>query len=144
MSRVLLLTADKPLSLCDKKTQRSKTVTVQGKSFTITAPAGFMVAEHSYYRSCVDELGHTMKPYQYELDLEVHEDDLADLKAYLSEHLTSGEEIELWNLWVGDEPGPLTHLRGNWDEFDMDTLKQFDRPFGYINSPGQCRMTIQF
>ena len=144
MSRVLLIAADKPLPLCDKQTERTRTVTLSGKAFTITAMGGFSVSEHSYYRSCVDELGYPMKPYQYELSVETQNEDLADFKAYLEEQLTPGEEIELWNLWVGDEPVPLTRLIGKWEDFDLDTLKQFDRPSGYINAPGQCRMTILF
>ena len=144
MSRVLLIAADKPLPLCDKRGERPHTVTVRGKTFSITAMGGFSIREHSYYRNAVDMLGHSMKPYQYELEIEVREEDLSEFRAYLQSQFLPGEEAELWNLWVGDEPGPLTRLRGKWEDFDLDTLKQFDRPFGYINAPGQCRMTLLF
>lgn len=151
MSQVLLLTADHPLPLCDKQVERTKTVTVpmnmdsdiRGKTFSITTPAGFRVQEHSYYRHAAEELGHTMKPYQYELDLEVHESDLADLRQYLQENLASGEEAELWNLWVGpDDFGRPTAYRGTLAEFDMETLKQFLEPAHRDGGIGQCRMTV--
>ena len=98
MSRVLLIAADKPLPLCSCCEVRTKTVTIEGTPHTISFPCGFQVSEHSYYRSCVDGLGYSMKPYQYELNLEIHENDLTNLKAYLSENFLSGEEVEFWNL----------------------------------------------
>ena len=105
--------------------------------------AGFRVEEHSYYRQAVDELGYTIKPYQYELHLEVHEDDLANLKSYLTEHFTSGEKTELWNLWVGNdrEERPIRY-RGTLSDFDLDTLEQFLTFYIKDNKLNQCCMTI--
>ena len=143
MSRVMLIAADRELPLRDHQEMRTSTVMVEGKAHTISCPRGFMISEHSYYRSCVDELGHSMRPYQYELDLEVCQDDLSALKAYLTEHFAPGEEVELWNLWVGiDQSGYLPHYRGSLADFDMETLEQFDCPPIHNGAPGQCRMTI--
>ena len=143
MSRVMLLAADKPLPLCEKQTERTKTVNVEGKDFTITFEAGFAIREHNYYRYAVDELGLSMKSYQYELSLEVHEDDLVNLKTYLSLHLAPGEEVELWNLWVGiDRLGDVPHYRRHLSEFDADALEQFVNPPHPDGGIGQCHMTI--
>lgn len=143
MSRVLLLTADKPLPLYDCQRERTKTVTVQGKTFSVACPAGFRVAEHSYYRSAVDVLGLPMKPFRYELELETCEEDLAHLRNYLREHFTLGEEIELWNLWVGiDDLGRAPHYRGSLSDFDEETLRQFLEPTHPDGGLGQCRMTV--
>ena len=144
MSCVLLLAADKPLPLCDERGEVTHTVTVQGKAYTVTAMGGFSVNDHRYYRHAVEKLGYEMKPFQYELDLRPVQEDLEPFKAYMERQFSSGEEVQLWNLWVGNAPGPLTCLRGEWKDFDLDTLKQFDRPGGYINAPGQCRMTLIF
>ena len=38
MSCVYLLTADKPLPLCDKQAERASTVMVDGKSYTVSHP----------------------------------------------------------------------------------------------------------
>ena len=86
MSRVCLIAADKPLPLCDRQSERTSTVRSMGKDFTITALRGFRVAEHRYYRAAVELLGYPMKPYQYELELEQHPDDLAHLLEYLRTH----------------------------------------------------------
>ena len=143
MSRVLLIAADKPLPLCDKQTERTRTVTLSGKAFTITAMGGFSVSEHSYYRSCVDELGYPMKPYQYELELELHEEDLVSLKEYLSQNFQSGENVELWSIWVGiDQSGRVSHYSGYLKDFDMETMEQFLKPGLENNAPGQHRFTI--
>lgn len=143
MSRVMLLAADRPLPLCDRQTERTKTVTVEGEAITVAFPAGFRVAEHGYYRAAVAELGWPMKPFVYELELEAHADDLADLKRYLAQHLASGETAELWNLWVGaDDLGRPTAYRGTLAEFDMETLKQFLEPAHRDGGIGQCRMTV--
>ena len=143
MSRVYLITADKPLPLCDKQVERTKTAKVKDKLFTITAEAGFAVREHNYYRYAVDDLGLMMKPYQYELELEVHEDDLADLKAYLEMHFAPGEDAELWNLWVGtDRLGAVPHFRAQLSGLDMAALTQFVQPPYPDGGIGQCRMTV--
>jgi len=131
MSRVYLIAADKPLPFCDRREERSRTF----GGYTISCLSGFCVSEHSYYRSCVDGLALTMKPYQYELALERHEGDLAALRAYLAENFAAGESVELWSIWVGDEPARPVRHRGRLADFDMDTLEQF------LSAEGIC-MTI--
>ena len=143
MSRVLLLAADKPLPLCDKQCERTKTTTIQGETFSFTALYGFRVFEHAYYRDAVEMLNYPMKPHQYELELELHEDDLAHLKTYLQEHFSPGETFELWNVWVGaDDLGRPTHYCGDLHDFDMETLHQFLFPPYPDGGLGQCRMTV--
>lgn len=143
MSRVMLLAADRPLPLCDKQEERAKTVRVDGRSFTVSAPAGFAVREHSYYRFAVDELGLSMRSYLYELELEACEKDLLHLKTYLSAHLAPGEEAELWNLWVGvDRLGAVPHFRGQLSDLDTDTLEQFLAPPHGDGGIGQCCLTV--
>ena len=64
------------------------------------------------------------------------------LRQYLSQHFSPGEEVELWNIWVGvDSPGCPPHFRGRLADFDMDTLAQFDAPV-QNRLPGQCWLTI--
>ena len=144
MSRVHLIAADKPLPLCDRQEERASVTTVSGSSHTISFVRGFRVAEHSYYRHAVDILEYPIKPYQYELDAELHTDDLRHLKAYLREHFAPGETVELWSIWVGgcDERHAPPHYRGALADFDMDTLEQLLHPGTTDGSPGQCRMTI--
>ena len=143
MSRVLLIAADKPLPLCSRQEERSKTVQVGGTVYTIACEAGFAVREHGYYRCAVDDLGLSMKPCQYELALEACEADLSHLKTYLRENLTPGDTAELWNLWVGDDRlGAVPHFRGALSDMESDTLEQFlesRHPDGGI---GQCCMTV--
>lgn len=125
MSRVMLIAADKPLPLCSHCEVRTKTVMVEGTVHTISFPRGFQVSEHSYYRSCVDEFNYPIKPYQYELDLDAYETDLAHLKSYLLENLSSGEKAELWSLWVSHLPerNPLrSHML--LSDLDMNAVNQ--------------------
>ena len=143
MSRVLLIAADKPLPLCDKRVERSRTVRAAGEMYTVSCLSGFAVMEHAYYRSAVDHMALTMKPCQYELCAEVHEDDLAEFKAYLEQNFASGEEVELWNLWVGDDdPGGVPHYRGHLSVFDAETLEQFVCPPRHGGGIGQCCVTV--
>ena len=143
MSRVYLIAADKPLPLCDCQKERTSTHMVSGKPFTISCVQGFRVAEHHYYRDAVDALEYPIKPYQYELSLELHEKDLAHLKEYLIQNFQPGETVELWNIWVGaDQSGSLPHYRGSMKDFDMETMEQFLTPGLKTGSPGQCRITI--
>ena len=101
------------------------------------------MAEHRYYRSAVDVLQLPLKPFQYELDLELHEDDLMHLKDYLSRNFQPGETVELWNIRVGvDRSSKLPHFSGSLQEFDMETLNQFLNPDTPRHLPGQCRITI--
>jgi len=92
------------LPFCSHCEVRTKTVVVKGAAHTVSLPRGFQVSEHSYYRSCTDGFGYPINPYQYELDLDANETDLTHLKNYLSEHLSCGEQAELWSLWVSDLP----------------------------------------
>ena len=143
MSRVYLITADKPLPLCDKQAERESSVTVEGKSFAISFVQGFRVAKHSYYRHAVDRLGYSMLPWQYELEAEVHETDLAHLKAYLTENFRSGETAELWSVWVGnDRSGELPHLCCRLEDLDLKLLERLLKPGPKGGVPAQCRMTI--
>ena len=143
MSRVYLIAADKPLPLCDQQEERTSTQMVSGKPFTISFVRGFRVAEHRYYRSAVDVLQLPLKPFQYELDLELHEDDLMHLNDYLSRNFESGETVELWSIWVGiDQSGRIPHYSGLLKDFDMETLDQLLNPGLENGAPGQCRITI--
>ena len=145
MSRVCLIAADKPLPLCDRQAERTSAVTVSGKAFTASFVRGFRVAEHTYYRSAVDILNYPIKPYQYELELELHEDDLRHLLEYLSAHFSPGETVELWSIWVGiDNNGRLPpHYTGKLADFGMDTLEQLLKPGNNPSGvPGQCRITV--
>ena len=143
MSRVMLIAADKPLPLCDRQEERTSAVSVNGVSHTISFVRGFRVAEHRYYRSAVDVFHLPLKPFQYELELELHEYDLAHLKDYLSRNFRPGETVELWNIWVGvDRSSKIPHFSGCLQEFDMETLNQFLNPDTPRHLPGQCRMTI--
>ena len=143
MSRVHLIAADKPLPLCALQEVRTSTSVVSGETYTISFLRGFRVTEHRYYRGAVDSLEYPIKPYQYELELELHEKDLAHLKEYLTQNFLSGETVELWSIWVGiDQSGRLPHYSGNLKDFDMETMEQFLKPGLENGAPGQCRMTI--
>jgi len=152
MSRVLLIAADRPLPLRDRQEERTTLVKLpdipdlgdmRGREMSFTGRRGFLVEAHSYYRCSVDALGHSMKPYQYELHLEAHREDLNNLLAYLQESFSPGEEVELWNLWVGnDRDDRFPHFRGCLSDFDMETLEQFLKPPAAQGVVAQCRMTI--
>ena len=141
MSRVYLIAADKPLPLCDKQAERTSTTLVNGKT-TISFVRGFRVSEHRYYRHAVDALGYSIKPWQYELEVELHPDDLTHLKQYLAENFSAGETVELWSIWVGiDSPNRVPRYRGTLADFDQETLEQLLKPDAHGN-PGQCCLTI--
>jgi hypothetical protein len=143
MSRICLIAADNPLPLCDRQEERASVISVNGCSHTISFVRGFRVAEHSYYRTAVDVLQLPLKPFQYELELELHEDDLIHLKDYLSRNFRPGETAELWNIWVGaDRSDKIPHFSGSLQDFDTETLDQFLNPDTPCHLPGQCRMTI--
>ena len=152
MSRVLLITADKPLPLCDRQEERTTVIEFPvaaplaeklGGSFTVTTVDGFKVDEHSYYRAAVDELGYSMKPYQYELQLQTCETDVSHLKEYLSANLAPGEEAELWNLWVGrSRDNNVLALHTPAKELTPDSLARFLEPPHPDGGIGQCRMTV--
>lgn len=119
MSRVVLLCADHPLPLYGSGVRRARTV----GPVTVEA-GGFSVQEHKYYRSAVEDLGLSMKPCQYELDLDATEEDARQLRDYLARYGRPGEPVELWNLWVGDVKVRALHLAGPLRDLDRDTLEQ--------------------
>lgn len=152
MSQVLLIAADHPLPLCDNQAERTTVITLPdhpdledkaGGTISVTTLRGFKVQDLLYYRGAVEELGYSIKPHRYELELDCCPEDLEHLRAYLFAHLSPEHEIELWNLWLGnDREAEPVHYRGNLANFDLDTLEQF------LNLPmkdgllGQCRMTV--
>ena len=138
MSRVILLAADRPLPLLEPAFRR---VRCTGK-FTVETD-GFSVRPHEYYRSAVDELGVELKPFQYELDLEVTQEDVDALRADLADHCRQGERVELWNLWVGvDREDRIPHFQGELADLALDTLEQLCSLPMERDCPGQCRLTV--
>ena len=99
MSAVTLLCADHSLPLYRSGSRRIRTAP-SGP----VAGDGFSVQTHKYYRQVVEELGLTMKPFQYELDLRA-----------------TGE---LWNLWVGDGPARAFRFTGPLAALEPDSLEQ--------------------
>ncbi len=139
MSCVIFLAADHPMPLYDPDLRR---VTVSG-SFTLEAP-GFSVQAHEFFRDAVDSLGLEIKPFQYELNLGATHEDVEQLRTYLETNGTPGEQVELWNLWVGNDRGavPVPHFHGRLSDLNVDTLEQLCHPPMRPRIPGQCRMTI--
>lgn len=138
MSCVILLASDHPMPLYDSGLRR---VSVSG-SVTVETP-GFSVQDHEYYRDAVDELGLDMKPFLYELILKATEADAEQLCAYLEANCHPGEQVELWNLWVGyDREADIPHFRGRLSDLDRETLEQLCNPPQHSGFPGQCRMTV--
>ena len=74
MSAVTLLCADHSLPLYRSGSRRIRTAPSDP-----VAGDGFSVQTHQYYRQVVEELGLTMKPFQYELDLRATGEDAAQL-----------------------------------------------------------------
>lgn len=127
MSHVRLIAADRKLPLEDLQEFREHTGMVpNARPVTVGFTSGFRVAPHEYYRCAVDDLGLEMKPFQYELSFEQCRKDLDSLLAYLRENFASGEEAELWSLWVGDGGGKVRRYRGRLSEFDLDTLEMLN------------------
>ena len=138
MSRVILLAPDRPLPLLEPAFRR---VRCTGK-FTVETD-GFSVRPHEYYQSVVDELGVELKPFRHELDLEVTQEDVDALRAYLADHCRPGERIELWNLWVGvDREDRIPHFQGELADLALDTLEQLCSLPMERDCPGQCRLTV--
>ena len=121
MSAVTLLCADHSLPLYRSGSRRIRTAP-SGP----VAGDGFSVQTHKYYRQVVEELGLTMKPFQYELDLRATGEDAAQLRAYLETHLRPGETAELWNLWVSDIRVRAFRLTGPLADLDADALVQME------------------
>ena len=127
MSRVILLASEHPLPLYDSNTKRSGTRRVGGQVVALQH-GGFSVHPHRDYRMAVAELGLEMKPYQYELNLDATEQDAVLLRDYLSQNCSHGEQVELWNLWVGDVDVRAFHLEGPLCDLDKEALEQlFER-----------------
>ena len=121
MSRVILLCADHPLPLFVSKPRR-----VYLRRSRRYDEDGFSVQPHVYYRPAVDDLELPMKPYRYELNLGATEQDAALLQDYLQANCIPGEQVELWNLWVGDARVRGFHLAGPLADLDMDALTQLE------------------
>lgn len=123
MSAVTLLCTDRPLPL-----YRSGSRRIWSTPSGPVTEDGFSVQTHKYYRQAVKELGLTMKSFQYELDLRATEEDAAQLRTYLEQHLRPGETAELWNLWVGDGPARAFRFTGPLADLETDALEQlFER-----------------
>ena len=131
MSAVTLLCADHSLPLYRSGSRRIRTAP-SGP----VAGDGFSVQTHKYYRQVVEELGLTMKPFQYELDLRATGEDAAQLRAYLETHLRPGETAELWNMWVGDGPARAFRFTGPLAALEPDTLEQ-------LSEQAQTCLTIE-
>ena len=121
MSQVILLCADHPLPLYESHARRR--YRCRGAQYD---EEGFAVREHSYYRAAADELELSMKPFQRELSLRATDQDAALLRDYLRASCAPGEQVELWNLWVGDTRARAFHLAGPLADLDTDTLLQLD------------------
>ena len=144
MSCVILLAADRPLPLRAATTKRTRTVSAGGHTLTVEED-GFSVREQEYYRDAVETLGLglEMKPYRYELDVGATEQDAVLLRAYLEDHCAPGEQVELWNLWLGDDrETKVPSFRGQLMDLDREALEQLCSPHLQNGSPGQCRMTV--
>ena len=79
---------------------------------------------HECYRQTAEELGLEMKSYQYKLNLDVAEQDAQQLRDYLTQHGKPGEQVELWNLWVGKGNVRAFHPMGPLRDLDGDVLEQ--------------------
>ena len=110
MSCVHLLCSDHPLPLCAPQCDKD----------------GFAVRPLAYYRTAVDDLGLSMNPCRYELELHATAQDAAALRDYLTQHCTPGEAVELWHLWVGDVNVRAFRLAGRLADLDTDTLEQLN------------------
>ncbi len=142
MSCVILLAADHPMPLFDTELGRIDTLQVEGSTVTMETP-GFSIQPHAYYREAVEELGLNMKPWQYELNVEAREDEAALLRDYLNKHSIPGEQVELWNLWVGEDRGETVPCyRGRLADLDSHALDLLCNPPMEQDGPGQCRMIV--
>ncbi len=123
MSQVTLLTADHPLPQFASGEHRIRTVSTPDGTLRVEED-GFSVVPLTYYKSAVEDLALAIKPFRYELDLRDTPQDLLCLRSYLSAYGSPGEQIELWNLWVGGEDNSVRHFSGAFRDFDLETLKQ--------------------
>ncbi len=142
MSQVILLAADRPLPLHEPTTRRIRTVR-SGRETIPVEEEGFSVRAHAYYRGAVEGLGLEMKPYQYELDVAPAREEAALLRDYLAARCRPGEQVELWNLWVGpDRAKKVPSFRGRLADLDEQALAQLCDPPLQNGRPGQCRLTV--
>lgn len=123
MSQVTLLAADHPLPLWDSSARRTVTGTSHGCTVQVETQ-GFGVEENSYYREAVEDLALPLKSFSYQLNLEPTAWDLFCLREYLSKFCIPGEQVELWNLWVGGEGFRVRRFSGSFKDFDQEVLKQ--------------------
>ncbi len=125
MSRVILLAAEHPLPCYQSDIQRPSPP--NRGPIVVTLPPEcycFSVQPHRDYRMAVEELGLEIKPYQYELNLKATEQDAWELRNYLTQHCQTGEQVALWNLWVGDVNVRAFHLEGPLSDLDKEALEQ--------------------
>ena len=123
MSQVILLAADHSLPQFASGERRIRTVSTPDGTLRVEED-GFSVVPLTYYKSAIEDLALAMKPFRYELDLRDTPQDLLCLRSYLSAYCSPGEQIELWNLWVGGGDDPVRHFSGAFRDFDLETLKQ--------------------
>ncbi len=141
MSYVLMMTADKPLPLCDRSAVRTTVSVVEGEEISISFPCGFSVSEHCYYRHCTDALCYPFKIHQYELDLYTDQADLNNLKEYLREHFEPGETVDFWHVCVSDIEGKSCPFRetATLDEFNLATMGKLKEISKYGD---QCWLSV--
>ncbi|HJH62414.1 MAG TPA: hypothetical protein IAC84_03995 [Firmicutes bacterium] len=130
MSHVTLLAADSPLPLYDPGARRIRTVRFGQRTFTMDQD-GFSVQAHGYYRVAVDDLELPIKPFRYELNLQATQQDAELLRDYLDKNLSPGEQVQVWNLWVGtvEEPYRAHHFSGALPDLQLDTLEQMEERY---------------
>ena len=127
MSHVVLLASDRPLPLYDPGVRRIRTSGCGGHAVT-GEEDGFSVREHCYCRDAVDELGFSMKPCRYELDLRATQQDTDLLRGHLERNLAPGEQAELWSVWVPRCPEDgLARYRGRLEELDLETVELLEQ-----------------
>ena len=110
MSRVILLSAERPMPLYEPELRR---MSVSG-GFTVETP-GFSVQTHEYYRDAVDDLGLEMKPFSYELNLEATVEDAEQL-------VLCREEIEAMGIQVRCHPLLAMGQRARHDSAALATV----------------------
>ena len=101
MSAVTLLCADHSLPLYRSGSRRIRTAP-SGP----VAGDGFSVQTHKYYRQVVEELGLTMKPFQYELDLRATGEDAAQLPIWKRTSAPARQRSCGTCGWETARPGP--------------------------------------
>ena len=123
MSQVILLAADHSLPPFVSGERRVRSVPMPGGTLCVEED-GFSVVPLTYYKTAVEDLALAVKPCRYELDLQDTPQDLLCLRSYLTAHCLPGEQVELWNLWVGGENDPVRHFSGAFRDFDLEVLEQ--------------------